>query len=114
MYPQTTDEALRFGEAGRYKADAVAEVFGKETAVDAKYVDEWGSSIRNPDSAIGDKPFAVDEQQRMVAQAKRYDEFFDGGSIYHTNSPELASYYYRLFRVSGITKARFIITPVGR
>jgi hypothetical protein len=77
MYPKTTEEALRFGETGQYKADAVAEVFGKETAIDAKYVDEWGSSIRNPDSAIGDKSFAVEEQQQMLVQAKRYDEFFD-------------------------------------
>ena len=50
----------------------------------------------------------------MVEQAKRYDRFFEGGSIYHTNSPELASYYYRLFRAAGVAKVRFIITPAGR
>lgn len=113
LYPETTAEARRFGEFGQYKADAVADVFGKWTAIDAKYVDEWGSSIRNPESAIGDKPFSIEAQEEMVDQAKRYDEYFDGGSIYHTNSLDLASYYYRLFRASGVTKARFIITPAG-
>jgi filamentous hemagglutinin len=114
MYPETTDEALRFGEGGKYSADAVATVFGKRTAIDAKYVNDWATSIRNPDSKIGAMDFAIEEQDRMVLQAKRYDEFFEGGSIYHTTGPELASYYYRAFRAAGVTKARFIITPAGR
>jgi filamentous hemagglutinin len=73
-----------------------------------------GASIRNPASAVGSKPFAIEAQEDMVTQAKRYDEFFEGGSIYHTNSPELASYYYRVFRAAGVNKVRFIITPAVR
>lgn len=37
---------------------------------------------------------------------------FDGGAIYHTNSPELASYYSKVFSEAGVTNFKFVITPV--
>ena len=49
----------------------------------------------------------------MVDQAKKYSSGFDGGVVYHTNSPELASYYSKLFTDAGITKFKFVITPVN-
>lgn len=92
-------------------ADDVTIIGGKSTAIEAKYVDSWGSSIRNPHSAIGARPFALKEQQGMIIQALNYSAGFEGGVIYHTNSPELAAYYTQLFQQAGITNFRFLITP---
>jgi hypothetical protein len=111
IYPPTTEQEREFGENGQYEADTVASIFGKRTAVEAKYVDNWTTSLRNPASAIGDKPFATQAQQEMVSQAQRYEKYFDGGSVYHTNNEDLASYYYKLFRAANVNKARFVITP---
>jgi hypothetical protein len=92
-------------------ADDVTSVAGKDTAVEAKYVDDWDNSLRNPDSPNGTKPWAVDEQQAMVDQAQKYSNAFEGGVIYHTNSLDLASYYTSLFNNARITNFKFIITP---
>ena len=93
-------------------ADDVTIIGGKSTAIEAKYVNSWGSSIRNPNSAIGARPFALKEQQNMIKQAANYSAGFEGGVIYHINSPELAAYYTQLFQQAGITNFRFVITPV--
>jgi hypothetical protein len=92
-------------------ADTVTSVAGRDVAVEAKFVNNWGKSIRNPNSQNGAKPWAVREQQAMLNQAARYSAGYDGGVIYHTNSPELAIYYTRAFDNAGITNARFVITP---
>ncbi|HCE3811840.1 TPA: hypothetical protein NEO23_006134, partial [Pseudomonas aeruginosa] len=92
-------------------ADDVAIIGGKKTAVEAKFVENWGSSLRNPASPSGSKPWSVAEQTKMVAQAKKYSSGFDGGVVYHTNSPELASHYSKLFTEAGVTKFKFVITP---
>ena len=47
----------------------------------------------------------------MVDQAKKYSAGFDGGVVYHTNSPELASYYSKIFAEAGVAKFKFVITP---
>jgi filamentous hemagglutinin len=73
-------------------ADTVTSIAGRDTAVEAKFVDDWATSLRNPNSANGGKAWAVAEQQNMVNQAAKYSAGFDGGVIYHTNSAELAAH----------------------
>ncbi|WP_139133886.1 MULTISPECIES: hypothetical protein [Pseudomonas] len=93
-------------------ADNVTIVDGKRTAVEAKFVEDWGNSIRNPVSSSGTKPWSVAEQTKMVDQAKKYSSGFEGGVVYHTNSPELASQYSKVFKEAGVTNFKFVITPV--
>jgi len=93
------------------KADNVTMIDGKSTAIDAKYVDDWNRSLRNPASPGGQRPWAIEEQQEMISQAQKYTAGFEGGVIYHTNSVELASYYSSAFRQAGVTNFRFVITP---
>ncbi|WP_017912089.1 hemagglutinin repeat-containing protein, partial [Xanthomonas sp. SHU 166] len=100
------------GERVNGVADNVTIIDGKRTAVEAKFVEDWESSIRNPTSSSGLKPWSVAEQTKMVDQAKKYSSGFEGGVIYHTNSPELASQYSKLFTEAGVTNFKFVITPV--
>ncbi|WP_275760976.1 hemagglutinin [Ralstonia pseudosolanacearum] len=93
-------------------ADDVTTINGKVTAVEAKYVDDWSTSLRNPNSKYGKAPWAVAEQENMVAQAKKYSAGFEGGVVYHTNSPDLATYYSKVFSDAGIKSFKFVITPV--
>ncbi len=69
-------------------ADNVTIIGGKRVAIEAKFVDKWGTSLRNPASTIGKEPFAIEEQTAMLEQAKKYSAVFQE-TIYHTNSPEL-------------------------
>ncbi|KWT08198.1 hypothetical protein AL046_21435 [Pseudomonas syringae pv. avii] len=93
-------------------ADNVTIVDGQRTAVEAKFVEDWSSSLRNPASSVGSKPWSAAEQTKMVDQAKKYSSGFEGGVIYHTNSPELASFYSKIFNESGVKNFKFVITPV--
>ncbi|RMP82444.1 putative Filamentous hemagglutinin, intein-containing, partial [Pseudomonas syringae pv. actinidiae] len=93
-------------------ADNVTIVNGQRTAVEAKFVEDWGSSLRNPASPVGSKPWSAAEQTKMVDQAKKYSSGFEGGVIYHTNSPELASYYSKVFTDAGVKNFKFVMTPV--
>jgi len=99
------------GQRVRGIADDVAIVAGRDTAIEAKFVDDWVSSIRNPASPNGTKPWAVAEQQNMVDQATKYSAAFDGGVVYHTNSADLAAYYTKVFNDAGIKNFKFVITP---
>lgn len=92
-------------------ADDITTIGGKSTAVDAKFTGDWATSLRNPNSVNGAKPWAVAEQQKMVTQAKNYEAAFDGGAVYHTNSTALAQHYSKAFKDAGITKFEFIVTP---
>ncbi|WP_411907002.1 hemagglutinin repeat-containing protein [Rhizobium mayense] len=103
--------AIVNGERVRGVADDVTSFNGKLTAVEAKYVDDWATSIRNPGSGSGSMPWAVAEQQNMLSQAQKYSAGFPGGVIYHTNSPELAGYYTKIFTDAGVTNFKFVITP---
>ncbi|WP_181952484.1 hypothetical protein [Yersinia canariae] len=47
----------------------------------------------------------------MVEQAKKYSAGFAGGTVYHTNSPELANHYTKAFNDAGIKNFKFIVTP---
>jgi hypothetical protein len=95
-------------------ADNTTSMHGKLTAVEAKYVDDWLTSLRNPASEIGGRPWAADEQQQMIRQAKVYSQYFSGGIVYHTNSIDLAAYYASVFRKFGIESFRFVITPATK
>ena len=94
--------------------DSTTSLNRKLTAVEAKYVDDWATSLRNPASQIGGEPWAVNEQQGMIQQAQAYSLYFPGGIIYHTNSVELAAYYTSVFRNDGLRNFRFFITPATR
>ena len=95
-------------------ADSTATLDDQSAAVDAKYVDLWAESLRNPESEIGGEPWAIAEQQNMMQQAKAYSLSFRGGVVYHTNSVELANYYTDLFEKAGIQNFRFKITPASK
>jgi RHS repeat-associated protein len=104
---QRTFGALLDGKPVNGIADHV-NINGK--AIEAKYVEDWSKSLRNPNSKIGSKPFAIAEQNKMLTQAQKYSNAF-GETIYHTNSPELASHYTKVFQDAGISNVRFEITP---
>jgi RHS repeat-associated protein len=91
-------------------ADNVVEIAGRRIAVEAKFTENWANSLRNPASSIGNAPFAVEEQARMLSQARAYSAAFDE-VIYHSNSSELIAHYTRVFRGAGITNFRFVLTP---
>ena len=119
QYPETAMKDRVFstvvnGERVSGVPDTVAEIHSENTAVESKFVANWARSIRNPASSAGQTAWGRKAQESMVAQARKYADNFDGGVVYHTNSRELAAYYYRVFRAAGITKFRFIITLVGK
>ncbi len=93
-------------------ADTTTLVDGRSAAVDAKYVDSWMESLRNPKSQFGNQPWAVNEQENMLRQAKAYTSGFPGGVVYHTNSIDLATFYTDFFKIYGVSNFKFIITPV--
>jgi len=43
------------------RSNEVAVIGGKPTVIEAKFVDEWASSIRNPESPAGSKTWSVAE-----------------------------------------------------
>lgn len=116
LYPEVALEARRFRvlEDGRWvtrEADSVAMISGQRTAIDAKFVDDWATSLRNPANR---ELWALAEQQSVLAQAQRYSSAFEGGVVYHTNSVDLATHYSQVFRNAGITNFEFFITPATR
>ena len=90
-------------------ADNVVEIDGRFVAIEAKWVNDWATSLRNPASAIGKLPWAVKEQATMREQARKYSAYFDE-VIYHTNSQELIDYYQQVFEDAGLDNIRFILT----
>jgi filamentous hemagglutinin len=92
-------------------ADDIKTTEKGQTAVEAKYVDDWPTSLRNPQSPVGSKPWAVAEQNNMLNQAQKYSSGFDN-VVYHTNSVELATYYTDMFTNAGIKNFEFQITPI--
>lgn len=84
---------------------------GKSVAVEAKFVNDWARSLRNPLSPIGKLPFALREQAKMLRQARAYSAAFDE-VIYHTNDPALRAYYKKIFEDAGIQNFRIIITEI--
>ena len=91
-------------------ADGIANVNGKETAIEAKYINKWKNSAYNPESFFS-KCIKKDgtEEERLIDQAKRYTKCFDQ-VIYHTNSKEFVDHYSKVFAKEGLTNIIFIIT----
>ncbi|MEM9342846.1 MAG: hypothetical protein AAGA87_07355 [Pseudomonadota bacterium] len=107
-----TFELIVDGEVITRIADDIANIRGLDTAIDAKYVEDWAASLRNPNSPNGQQPWAVAEQDAMIAQARDYAAHFPGGAVYHTNSRDLAAHYSQVFRDAGIQNIEFVITPL--
>lgn len=112
-FSQRQYEAVVDGQWVSGVADNVVTMGGKNTAIEAKFVDDWATSLRNPSSPNGAKPWALAEQQKMVSQATKYNAAFDN-VIYHTNSVDLASHYSKVFTDSGISNFKFVITPAKK
>ena len=91
-------------------ADRVVDINGRNVTIEAKYVKDWSKSIRNPNSKIGNKQFAIAEQQKMLLQAQKYSNAFDE-VIYHTNSQDLAILYTKIFQDAGLSNVKINITP---
>lgn len=58
LYGETSFSARQYtavvdGKLVNGVADNVAEITGKRVAVEAKFVDDWAKSLRNPASPIG-------------------------------------------------------------
>lgn len=79
-------------------------VNGQRTAAEAKFVEGWRTLLRNYASPVGSKPWSAAEQTKMVDQAKKYSSGFEGGVIYHTNSPELARHYSKKHLMNQVLK----------
>lgn len=97
------------GEFVNGVADNVVNIGGNSVAVEAKFVNSWSSSIRNPASAIGNRPFAIDAQAEVLSQAQKYSDAFDQ-VIYHSNSPEFIQHYSNVFQNADISNIQFILT----
>ena len=48
----------------------------------------------------------------MLGPMRCKPSVFEDGVIYHTNSPELASQYSRVFTEAGVTNFKFVIAPI--
>lgn len=101
------DGALVNGEA-----DFVTRINGQPVAVEAKFVDDWLESPRNPNSPQGQLEFLKHMQTEMVSQARIYQQAFPGGTIYHSNSIDLINHYTRVFADAGINNVQFVHTPL--
>lgn len=112
-FSQRQFEALVDGKWVSGVADNIVTIGGKSTAIEAKFVDDWATSIRNPASDNGGRSWALAEQRNMLSQARNYSAAFDK-IIYHTNSADLARYYSRVFTDANIDNFKFVITPATR
>jgi hypothetical protein len=65
--------------------------------------------LRNPGSKSGRMVFGVEEQNKMLNQAKAYASQFDD-VIYHSNSQALIDHYSALFRANGISNIKWVLT----
>ena len=88
-------------------------ILGENIAIEAKYVNDWTNSLRNPKSPNGNRPWAIAEQNKMLEQAMKYSNAFEK-VIYHTNSVDLADFYTPIFNNEGIKNFEFVITPVKK
>jgi RHS repeat-associated protein len=115
-FSKRTYQTIVDGEIVSGVADNVAEINGQRTAVEAKFVNKWESSIRNPQSPMaqgkvfaGGREIARDARVDVLAQARKYSAAFDQ-VIYHSNSPEFINYYSRLFQRYKLNNVRFVLS----
>ncbi len=107
-FTERSFDAVVDGQIVSRVADNVAEIGGVRTAFEAKWTGGWSNSPFNPSSSVGQLPFAVEEQQRLLQQAFSYSEVF-AHTVYHTNSIDLLQHYSNLFLQNGITNITFIL-----
>ena len=105
--------AMINGEPKTGYADYLIIQNKKLIPIEAKYVDDWNKSFRNPEYPILDKPWASGKIDDMLEQATKYSVTFSE-VIYHTNSMELANCYTKLFKEIGVNNFEFVITPTFR
>ena len=86
---------------------------GKQTAIEVKYVEDWATSLRNPDVPKGQTPWAIPAQDTVVRQARVYSLAFEGGVVYHVNNSDFIEHYTKAFQAAGVTNFKFILTPAG-
>ncbi|MEM9185210.1 MAG: RHS repeat-associated core domain-containing protein [Planctomycetota bacterium] len=103
-------EGVLDGKAFKLQADDVAKIGKTQVAIEAKFCSDWGESIYNPASKVGQRPFTARLRAGQVQQARQYAAKFQW-VIYHTNDADLMRYYSAQFREAGITNFRFILTP---
>src|SRR5262249_39406166 len=74
-------------------ADHAVSIGGRSVAVEAKHFNSpWERSIRNPRGTLREKLFAIAEQRKLIAQARKYSAAFDE-VVYHSNSLEFIRRY---------------------
>ena len=107
-YGSQVGDTVRRGEADF----AFLNTERKPIAVEAKYIDKWDKSSYNP-NYTKDRPFLIKVSDTdVLSQARKYQNSNFHEIIYHTNSPEFAAFYKDLFHKEGLTKIRFVISPV--
>ncbi|TFB30275.1 hypothetical protein [Pedobacter alluvionis] len=84
-------------------ADNVVNINGKTVAIEAKFVEDWNKTLRNP---LDTKPWAITEQNKMLKKYNASDEV-----IHLINSQDLACLYSQVFSQNGISNVKFEITP---
>jgi len=115
LYGETSVSARQYrvfrdGRWATRNADNVARIDNMDVAIEAKWVDEWEGSIRNPSASVAQYPWAGDARQEMVGQARDYVDNFDR-VVYHTNSQDLIDYYSGVFADEGVIGVEFVLTP---
>ncbi|MDG1437243.1 MAG: hypothetical protein P8P83_05660 [Rickettsiaceae bacterium] len=83
-----------------------------DIAIEAKYIKDWNKSVYNP-ARVKDKPYLQANHEKVLLQARKYQNTLDFQEVvYHTNSYEFANHYSTIFTQEGITKIKFVISPV--
>ena len=110
--PQSQREyrAMIGGKQVNGMADHVVDINGKNVAIEAKYVKDWSKPIRNPNSKIGNKPFAMQNNKKMLSQAQEYSKLLTRLFIIqiakiwqHTTQ--------KIFQDAGLSNVKINITP---
>jgi len=107
----TNASAVIDGKDASAVADHAVIANGKKIAIEAKLElsTGWAGSIRNPNGRSGSLFFSVDEQARILKQARVYSEKFNL-VIYHSNSQQFIDTYSQLFRSYNLKNIRFVLT----
>jgi len=116
--PRQSFRARQYSSAaGNGIADNIARIDEESVAVEAKFVKNWDTSIRNPESPMGrgvsfknSAQIASNARQAVIDQAIKYSEAYDR-VIYHTNSLAFKEFYEMQFRMRGLNNIKFIHTP---
>ena len=111
LYPPTVSRDFVVpvdGVLDNGRADAVIASGGSRFAVEAKFVQDWARSLRNPNSFAG-RLFGERQRASDIAQLERYSAGFEE-VVYHTNSVDLAEWYAEVARERQIENLTIVIT----